>query len=62
MIENIVDSNFSAKNVMQIFDVCFPLRIVIATTAFRMGIDCPDVHRIIDLDPPSDIELHTRDW
>ena len=25
------------------------LRIVIATTAFSMGIDCPDVHRVFHL-------------
>ena len=56
VIENIVDSKFSAKNVVQIFDVCFPLRIAIAAIAFRMGIDCPEIHRIIDWDPPSDIE------
>ena len=32
------------------------LRVVIATTAFRMGIDCPNVHHIIHWGPPEDIE------
>lgn len=33
-----------------------PLRIVIATIAFGLGIDCPDVRKIIHLGPPNDIE------
>ena len=33
-----------------------PLRIVIATIALGLGIDCPDVRQIIHLGPPSDIE------
>ena len=32
------------------------LRIVIATVAFGMGIDCPDVRQVIHLGPPEDIE------
>ena len=33
-----------------------PLRIVIDTIAFGMGIDCPDVQEIIHVGPPSDVE------
>ena len=32
------------------------LRVVIATIAFGMGMDCPNVRRIIHYGPPSDIE------
>lgn len=37
------------------------LRIVIATIAFGMGIDCPDVHRIIHWGPPSDVESYIQE-
>ncbi|XP_003391313.1 PREDICTED: ATP-dependent DNA helicase Q1-like [Amphimedon queenslandica] len=37
------------------------LRIVIATIAFGMGIDCPDVHRIIHWGPPSDLESYIQE-
>ena len=33
-----------------------PLRVVIATIAFGMGIDCPDIRQIVHLGPPDDIE------
>ncbi len=36
------------------------LRIVIVTVAFGMGIDCPDVHQIIHLGPPDDIESYIQ--
>ena len=32
------------------------LRVVVATIAFGMGLDCPDVRRILHWGPPSDIE------
>ena len=37
-----------------------PLRIVISTTAFEMGIDCPDVCSIIHCVPPKDIESYVH--
>lgn len=37
------------------------LRIVIATTSFSMGIDCPDVHQIIHWRPPSDLEQYLQE-
>ena len=37
------------------------LRIVIATTAFSMGIDCPDVHRIIHWGSPCDPEYYLQE-
>ena len=37
------------------------LKIVIATIAFGMGIDCPDIHRIIHFGPPSNIESYIQE-
>lgn len=36
------------------------LRIVIATVAFGMGIDCPNVRRIFHWGPPSDLEMYIQ--
>ena len=32
------------------------LRIVVATTAFGMGIDCPDIVNVIHYGPPANLE------
>ena len=37
-----------------------PLRIVIATIAFGLGIDCPDVRQVIHIGPPSDVESYIQ--
>ena len=37
------------------------LRIVIATTAFRVGLDCLDVHQILHWGPTSDIEHYVQE-
>ena len=37
------------------------LKIVVATIAFRMGIDCPNVHRIIHWGPPSDLVCYIQE-
>ena len=37
------------------------LRIVIATIAFGMGLDCPNVRRIIHWGPSDDIELYMQE-
>ena len=36
------------------------LRIVIATVAFGMGIDCPDVRQIVHIGPPDDVESYIQ--
>ena len=40
------------------------LRIIIATVTFGMGMDCPNVHKIIHWGPPSYAEsyVYTGDW
>ena len=37
------------------------LRIVCATVVFCMGINCPDVHVIIHLSPPDDIDSYIQE-
>ena len=37
------------------------LRVLVATVAFGMGIDCSDVRRIIHWGPPSDIESYIQE-
>ena len=37
------------------------LRILIATVAFGMGLDCRDVHQIVHLGPPNDIESYIQE-
>ena len=37
------------------------LRLVIATTAFSMGIDCPDIRNVIHFGPPATIEQYIQE-
>ena len=37
------------------------LRVVVATVAFGMGLDCPDVRRIIHWGPSSDVEQYLQE-
>lgn len=43
------------------FSKSSPLRIVCATVAFGMGLDCPDVRQIVHLGPPDDIESYIQE-
>ena len=37
------------------------LRIIIATTAFGIGVDCPDVSKVIHYGPPGDVEQYVQE-
>ena len=38
-----------------------PLRLLIATIAFGMGIDCRDIRRVIHWGPPNDVEYYLQE-
>lgn len=38
-----------------------PLRVVCATVAFGMGLDCPDVRQIVHLGAPDDVESYIQE-
>ena len=42
-------------------DACAKLRVVIATIVFGMGLDCPDVRRVIHWGPSEDIEMYLQE-
>ena len=37
------------------------LRLLIATSAFSMGVDCPDIHNIIRFGPPSSVVQYVQE-
>jgi len=49
------------EDIIKAFTKESSLRIVIATVAFGMGIDCSGVHQIIHIDPPSDLESYIQE-
>ena len=49
------------ENILSSFCKPSQLRIVIATVAFGMGVDCTDVHQIIHLGPPQDVESYIQE-
>ena len=42
-------------------EVSSPLRIVIATSAFGMGIDCPNIRQVIHFGSPEDVESYVQE-
>ena len=56
-------SHTSVKNIImeQFTNVSSNLRIVVATVAFGMGIDCPDVRQIIHWGVPDDAEMYVQE-
>ena len=53
----------SAKNgiLKSLPDCNNTLRVVVATIAFGMGLDCPNIRRVIHWGPSSDIELYLQE-
>ena len=49
------------RKILALFTKPSQLRIIIATVAFGMGIDCPDVHEIIHFGPPDDLEAYIQE-
>lgn len=48
-------------SILQNFSKSTSLQVVIATVAFGMGIDCPDVHQIIHVGAPESIESYIQE-
>ena len=50
------------EKVLKLFiDVQSKLRLVVATTAFSMGIDCPNIHNVIHFGVPGTIEQYIQE-
>ena len=47
--------------VLELFTSPSPLRIVVATIVFGMGVDCPDVRQIVHWGVPEDIETYVQE-
>ena len=59
MFHSCTDSVIKEK-ILYFFSRPSHLRVVIATVAFGMGIDCPDVHQVIHLGAPDTIESYIQ--
>ena len=60
MFTSITDLNVKTQIVKSFTISDAPLRIVISTLAFGMGIDCPDVRSVVHLGPPDDTDLYIQ--
>lgn len=49
------------ESILDIFTTESCLRVVVATVAFGMGIDCPDIRQVIHLGPPNDVEGYIQE-
>ena len=49
------------ENIVSLFTTESTLRIVIATVAFGMGIDCHDIRQVIHFGPSSGIESYVQE-
>ena len=49
------------ESILSRFTTKSNLRIIIGTVAFGMGIDCPNVRKVIHYGPPSDIESYVQE-
>ena len=47
--------------ILELFTAPSSLRVVVATIAFGMGIDCPDVRQIIHWGVPEDVETYVQE-
>lgn len=60
MFSSCTDSEVKTQ-IIKSFGTDSPLRIVCATVAFGMGLDCPDVRQVIHLGSPDDIESYIQE-
>ena len=60
MYPRCTDSEFKESIVARFVDPTSKLRVVVATTAFGMGLDCPCVRNIIHWSPAKDIDSNVQ--
>ena len=61
MFTSCTDDEVKSQIISSITDLSSPLRIVCATVAFGMGIDCPDIRQVIHLGTPEDVDLYVQE-
>lgn len=61
MYTHCTDPSVKKKILEQFTSPSSPLRVVIATVAFGMGINCPDVRQIIHWGAPEDSEMYIQE-
>ena len=49
------------ESIISMFTAESCLRVVIATVAYGMGVDCPDVRQVIHIAAPNDIESYVQE-
>ena len=61
MYMSATDKSVKSSIVTSFCKIGSPLRIVICTIAFGMGIDCPDVRQILHWGVSSDVEMYIQE-
>ncbi len=61
MYTSITDEEVKSQIVVSFSDERAPLRLVCATSAYGMGVDCPNVREIIHYGVPSDTETYIQE-
>jgi ATP-dependent DNA helicase RecQ len=60
MFTSVTDSEIK-EEIIKLFTKESDLRIVVATIAFGMGIDCGDVREVIHVGAPDDVESYIQE-
>ena len=61
MYTSCVDVEVKSQIILSFSSDIYPLRIIFATVAFGMGLDCSDVRQIIHLGAPDDLESYIQE-
>ena len=60
MFTSVTDSDHK-ELIISLFTKPSQLRVVVATVAFGLGIDCPDVRQIVHIGMPEDVESNIQE-
>ena len=61
MYTAITDAEVKSQIISSFSDPTAPLRVICATSAFGMGVDCPDVREVIHFGVPNDSETYIQE-